>query len=204
MFHKPPLLILDEPTVGVDSVLRCRIWEYLEDMCKNHGTTVVITTHYLEEANTASNVAYIQSGSLLVQSNPRDLLTKYECRTLEEAFLQISITRKHETRVESCETPKPQAIEQTAKNSLNLCSDRKKLIDLKHIRALLWRSQIRISRNPIILVMLLLLPVIQITLFCVCTGGRLNAIPIAIHEPDFDNHLSHQFLEHIDRQMIRE
>lgn len=37
MFHKPPLLILDEPTVGVDSILRCRIWEYLEDICKNDG-----------------------------------------------------------------------------------------------------------------------------------------------------------------------
>ena len=37
MFHKPPLLILDEPTVGVDSLLRCRIWEYLEDICKTDG-----------------------------------------------------------------------------------------------------------------------------------------------------------------------
>ncbi|CAG2172844.1 unnamed protein product, partial [Oppiella nova] len=204
MFHKPPLLILDEPTVGVDSVLRCRIWEYLEDMCKNDGTTVVITTHYLEEATTASNVAYIQSGTLLVQSNPRDLLTAYQCRTLEEAFLQISIEKKHNPKVESIDGPKPQPNEQNMKNSLNLCSDQKKLIDLKHIRALLWRSQIRIARNPIILVMLLLLPVIQITLFCVCTGGQLNAIPIAIHEPHFDNHLSHEFLGHIDRKMIRE
>ena len=157
----------------------------------------------MEEATTASNVAYIESGTLLVQSNPNQLLTKYQCRTLEEAFLRISIEKNNCPNIEAPEPPKQQLTEQNSFIN-NLCSDQKRFVDLKHIRALLWRSQIRIIRNPIILIMLLLLPVIQITLFCLCTGGKPNNIPIAIHEPDFENHLSHQFLEHIDRKMIRE
>jgi len=70
LIHEPPLLILDEPTVGVDSLLRCRIWNYLEDLCKNQGTTVLITTHYTEEARNAFRV--IQS-VLILSPNPPTL-----------------------------------------------------------------------------------------------------------------------------------
>ncbi|XP_054159338.1 ABC transporter G family member 20-like [Oppia nitens] len=204
MFHKPPLLILDEPTVGVDSILRCRIWEYLEDMCQTDGTTVVITTHYLEEATNASNIAYIQSGTLLIQSKPRELLNTYECLTLEETFLKISIEKKQNKRPIDRSPKHLNESIGVSRNIQNLCPKHKKVIDWKHIKALLWRSQIRITRNPIILLMLLMLPVIQITLFCICTGSRPQDIPIAVHKPDIDNHLSHEFLQYIDRNVIRE
>ncbi|CAG2112683.1 unnamed protein product, partial [Medioppia subpectinata] len=52
LLHNPPLLILDEPTVGVDLILREAIWKHLEFLCKN-GLTVIVTTHYIEEARSA-------------------------------------------------------------------------------------------------------------------------------------------------------
>jgi huntingtin len=50
LLHNPELLILDEPTVGVDPMLRARIWDYLRDITQKTGVTVIITTHYIEEA----------------------------------------------------------------------------------------------------------------------------------------------------------
>ena len=50
LLHRPQLLICDEPTVGVDPVLRARIWSHLRQMSNEHGTSVIITTHYIEEA----------------------------------------------------------------------------------------------------------------------------------------------------------
>ncbi|CAG2109355.1 unnamed protein product, partial [Medioppia subpectinata] len=92
MLHKPRLVILDEPTVGVDSLLRHRIWKYLENMCNKNriiSQTVIITTHYIEEARSAHNVAFMRSGAVLRQSNPQQLMDEYQCPTLEDVFLQL-------------------------------------------------------------------------------------------------------------------
>lgn len=89
LVHHPPLLILDEPTVGVDPVLRKAIWEHLDALCREDGLTVIITTHYIEEARTAETVGLMRFGRLLVQSNPEELLTLHGLPTLEAVFLKL-------------------------------------------------------------------------------------------------------------------
>lgn len=89
LVHRPPLLILDEPTVGVDPVLRKAIWEHLDALCKEDGLTVIITTHYIEEARTAETVGLMRFGRLLTQSNPEELLVKHGLPTLEAVFLKL-------------------------------------------------------------------------------------------------------------------
>ena len=89
LVHHPPLLILDEPTVGVDPVLRKAIWEHLDALCREDGLTVIITTHYIEEARTAETVGLMRFGRLLVQSNPEELLTHHGLPTLEAVFLKL-------------------------------------------------------------------------------------------------------------------
>lgn len=89
LVHHPPLLILDEPTVGVDPVLRKAIWEHLDALCREDGLTVIITTHYIEEARTAETVGLMRFGRLLVQSNPEDLLAHHGLPTLEAVFLKL-------------------------------------------------------------------------------------------------------------------
>ncbi|CAG2101312.1 unnamed protein product [Medioppia subpectinata] len=102
MLHKPRLVILDEPTVGVDSLLRHRIWQYLEDICDKYGQTVIITTHYIEEARSAHNVAFMRCGAVLRQSKPQQLMAEYQCPTLEDVFLQLchsmenTVTLRHD------------------------------------------------------------------------------------------------------------
>lgn len=56
MIHQPEILILDEPSVGLDPILRCKIWDYLTSITKSGQTSVVITTHYVEEAKQANCV----------------------------------------------------------------------------------------------------------------------------------------------------
>ena len=89
LLHNPPLLILDEPTVGVDLILREAIWKHLEVLCAN-GLTVIVTTHYIEEAKTALKVGFLRSGRLLAEDSPQELLKLYCLNTLEAVFLKLS------------------------------------------------------------------------------------------------------------------
>ncbi|XP_054159939.1 ABC transporter G family member 20-like [Oppia nitens] len=89
LLHSPPLLILDEPTVGVDLILRDSIWKHLEYLCKR-GFTVILTTHYIEEARNASKVGFMRSGKLLAEDSPKQLIANYKLTTLENVFLKLS------------------------------------------------------------------------------------------------------------------
>lgn len=94
MIHKPELLILDEPTVGVDPVLREKIWAYLVETVHSEKIAVIITTHYIEEAKQADRIGLMRGGKLLAEESPARLLSFFQTETLEEAFLILS--RKQE------------------------------------------------------------------------------------------------------------
>ncbi|KAG7190145.1 hypothetical protein KM043_006275 [Ampulex compressa] len=90
LMHDPELLILDEPTVGVDPLLRQSIWNHLVQITKDGNKTVIITTHYIEEARQAHTIGLMRSGRLLAEESPRTLLTLYNCPSLEDVFLKLS------------------------------------------------------------------------------------------------------------------
>ena len=79
--HEPRLLILDEPTAGVDIELRRSMWEFLTEINTN-GTTIILTTHYLEEAEQlCRNIAIMDEGSIIENTNMRDLLAELDSQT---------------------------------------------------------------------------------------------------------------------------
>ncbi len=81
LVHEPRLLILDEPTAGVDIELRRSMWTFLEEM-NRHGTTIILTTHYLEEAEAlCRNIAIIDHGKILRNTSKRDLLQQLHVET---------------------------------------------------------------------------------------------------------------------------
>ncbi|XP_049278576.1 ABC transporter G family member 23 isoform X1 [Anopheles funestus] len=90
LMHDPELLILDEPTVGVDPLLRQSIWNHLVHITKAGQKTVIITTHYIEEARQAHTIGLMRSGRLLAEESPSCLLSMYRCSSLEDVFLKLS------------------------------------------------------------------------------------------------------------------
>jgi ABC-2 type transport system ATP-binding protein len=83
LMHNPKILILDEPTAGVDVEIRRHLWEFLQKLNKN-GTTIILTTHYLEEAEQlCKNIAIIDKGKVIITSSMKELLSKADNSTIQ-------------------------------------------------------------------------------------------------------------------------
>lgn len=89
LIHDPVLVFLDEPTVGVDPELRVGFWKYFADL-KAKGKTIVLTTHYMDEAVKCDIVGMMRSGKLIAEGTPAELMQKSSTTDLESAFLEFS------------------------------------------------------------------------------------------------------------------
>jgi ABC-2 type transport system ATP-binding protein len=86
LLHEPELLILDEPTVGIDPVLRKKIWDAFYQLNRN-GTTIIVTTHVMDEAEKCDRLGLMRDGKLIAVGTPTDLKDNTKSTTIEEAFL---------------------------------------------------------------------------------------------------------------------
>lgn len=77
LLHRPKILILDEPTTGLDPQTRLVIWEVIEKLRKTEGMTVFLTTHYMEEAANVDNIVILDKGRLVVEGSPLELKNQY-------------------------------------------------------------------------------------------------------------------------------
>ena len=104
MVHSPPILVLDEPTAGVDIELRQQLWDYVRKL-NREGVTVVLTTHYLEEAEElCDRIAIINHGRLIANEPTRDLIAKAQDKVVRvevdrENVIAVSAPTPHSLRV---------------------------------------------------------------------------------------------------------
>ena len=97
LMHRPRLLILDEPTAGVDIELRLELWHYVQRI-NEEGTTILLTTHYLEEAEQlCDRIAFINEGEIVAAGSADELSTRYGVANLEDAYLEL-VGRKELSR----------------------------------------------------------------------------------------------------------
>jgi ABC-2 type transport system ATP-binding protein len=97
LMHRPRLLILDEPTAGVDVELRLELWHYVQRI-NAEGTTILLTTHYLEEAEgLCSRIAFINEGEIVAQGTSQELAGEFGVTSLEDAYLEL-VGRKELSR----------------------------------------------------------------------------------------------------------
>jgi ABC-2 type transport system ATP-binding protein len=89
LMHRPRLLILDEPTAGVDVELRLELWHYVRRI-NAEGTTILLTTHYLEEAEQlCDRIAFIDDGRIVAQGTSPELAARFGVSSLEDAYLAL-------------------------------------------------------------------------------------------------------------------
>ncbi len=85
--HEPEMLILDEPTSGVDPLARDQFWELLIDLSRNHGVTIFVSTHFMNEAERCDRISLMDSGRVLATDTPQNLVKARGVSTLEDAFI---------------------------------------------------------------------------------------------------------------------
>nr|CAI5849586.1 unnamed protein product [Callosobruchus analis] len=207
VMHEPELLILDEPTVGVDPILRANIWNYMVRETKEKKISIIITTHYIEEARQAQTIGLMRNGELLAEDAPAQLLKTFGCTTMEEVFLKLSRQQEASGKQqlpasfsEGPRRPKGKTIGENAESNEDLaeekygccnriCYSLKQCMSCVRLRALLFRNLLRLIRNLLVLLFVFALPVIQVVLFCICVGNDPKQLTLGVvnHETDYTN-----------------
>ena len=88
LLHQPPVLFLDEPTAGVDPAARRKFWRAIYDLAQQ-GTTVLVTTHYMDEAERCRRLAMLSGGRLIAMGTPAEVAAQVGGKTLEDAFVLL-------------------------------------------------------------------------------------------------------------------
>jgi ABC-2 type transport system ATP-binding protein len=94
--HKPPVLFLDEPTAGVDPASRRRFWERIHELALA-GTTILVTTHYMDEASRCTRLAFLSRGRLIAVGSPQEIPAMFGQHTIEDVF--VSLQEKDEGKL---------------------------------------------------------------------------------------------------------
>jgi len=94
--HRPDVLILDEPTAGVDPVARNQFWTLLTELSRAHAVTILVSTHYLDEASRCDRVALMNAGRMLACAAPAALISQHGAATLDDVFLAVVRAATHE------------------------------------------------------------------------------------------------------------
>jgi ABC-2 type transport system ATP-binding protein len=90
LMHRPKILFLDEPTIGLDPQTRVHIWDYILKMRRETGLTIFMTTHYMQEAEVCDRIAIIDHGNIVALDSPAKLKETHNEKTLEDVFLKLT------------------------------------------------------------------------------------------------------------------
>lgn len=89
LIHNPHVLFLDEPSQGLDAVARRNLWDYVSQIRRELGTTIFLTTHYIEEAEHVDRVCLINKGHIALNCSPEEMKLSFETESLEDAYIEF-------------------------------------------------------------------------------------------------------------------
>ena len=143
MVHRPELLILDEPTSGVDPVARDAFWRLLVELSRRDQVTIFISTHFMNEAERCDRMSMMHAGKVLDSDTPAKLVEKRGAKTLEEAFIGYLI--------EAGGDAPPQAGAGTAAmtEAAPPAHVRRARFSVQRMLSYLWREALELQRDPI-------------------------------------------------------
>ena len=147
IIHEPDLLILDEPTVGLDPLLREKLWDFLWNITRTTKMSVIITTHYIDAAQKSDIVGLMRSGILMAEGSPKSIMAQTRAERLEDAFLEFcnnpKTALKMQDVIESSSTNVQEIVEKDAVND-----EKRSFFRWQIISILLYKYIIHFSRQP--------------------------------------------------------
>ncbi|HFN8032798.1 TPA: ribosome-associated ATPase/putative transporter RbbA [Escherichia coli] len=143
MVHKPELLILDEPTSGVDPVARDNFWRLLAELSRRDKVTIFISTHFMNEAERCDRMSMMHAGKVLDSDAPAKLVEKRGAATLEEAFIGYLIEAAGGPEASA---PTPEA--QQPSSSAHETSEHR-AFSLQRLFSYSWREALELQRDPV-------------------------------------------------------
>ncbi len=157
MVHKPEILILDEPTSGVDPVARDAFWRHLVHLSRNEGVTIFISTHFMNEAQRCDRMSMMHAGKVLDSDRPAALVEKRGAKTLEEAFIGYLLDASGEAKkaagdipaqqADSAATPEPAVALQAGQPDTRRADPPG--FSLSRLLSYCWRESLELARDPI-------------------------------------------------------
>ena len=160
VLHRPAMLILDEPTSGVDPVARDAFWQTLIDMSRDDGVTIFISTHFMNEADRCDRISLMHRGKLLAVGAPEELVHKRGSASLEDAFISYLAEAAGIKVTQKVPPPAPEAARPSVKPQV-----RTRRFDLGRLWAYTRRETMELLRDPIRLTFALVGPLILMLAF---------------------------------------
>ena len=142
MVHKPELLILDEPTSGVDPVARDAFWRLLVELSRRDKVTIFISTHFMNEAERCDRMSMMHAGRVLDSDAPARLVEKRGATTLEEAFIGYLVEAGGGAAEADPDTP-------AAAPASSPVHARPRRFSLQRLFSYLWRESLELQRDPV-------------------------------------------------------
>ncbi|XP_054922830.2 ABC transporter G family member 23-like isoform X1 [Dermacentor andersoni] len=196
LMHQPPFLILDEPTVGLDPVLREAIWRYFLVLSQEDGVTLLVTTHFIEEIAKAAMVcqaldfppppAEKQAQPIAEKQKPQPVPEKPQPEPLRRPRLAPA------TPVQPCRVPE----------SLLTWANWGPVRSCLRLRALVVKNLLKIMRRVITVVFQLVVPSCVGVVFCLFVGGKPSDLPVGVVNEDQNGAFSRAFLGEISNETV--
>jgi ribosome-dependent ATPase len=149
MVHKPELLILDEPTSGVDPVARDAFWRLLIELSRRDRVTVFISTHFMNEAERCDRMSMMHAGKVLDSDVPARLVEKRGAKTLEEAFIGYLVEAEGGTAAPASQPGAADHEEQPSAAPAEHGGHGAGGFSLQRMFSYLWRETLELQRDPV-------------------------------------------------------
>lgn len=186
LIHRPEILILDEPTSGVDPIARDDFWRILVSLSRDEGVTIFLSTHFMNEAERCDRISLMHEGKVLAVGAPAELRAAHNGASLEDVFIGVLEQAQPEISAAPDATPAaPAAGPATAPP---------RLFDLRRLLAYAWREMLEIRRDPARLTFALLGPALLLVTFGYGISFDVEHIPYAVLDQDRSTQ-SRQLLE---------